>query len=256
MDNIFEKTIYMTAWWVRSFAKHFLNFLIGKSQTQIFLPKFQLESYSLEESSDGVLLRTSYATYSEISYKIKIKFIECDFPINNKDEQFDSLLAKIKECLSEMYKEHYNMLYGMHSSSIDESALKLEKYIKGDTEMLIKFDRSCSGTPAKKKTPEQQMKDLIKSITINETKKIVTVVFNDNDVQMSKCSEDDAFDPVVGVALCIAAHIGTSKTQFKKFVHKTAKYTRSNVNVGAGVQEPQKTEKLVEKIVKTRKKSK
>ena len=61
--------------------------------------------------------------------------------------------------------------------------------------------------------------NMIKKIQVNEKEKIVTVVFNDScDVKMSKWSEKDEFDPSIGVALCIAAHMFKSKRKFKKFV--------------------------------------
>ena len=68
-----------------------------------------------------------------------------------------------------------------------------------------------------------KLEDLIRSITVNEKKKVTTVVFKDGDVQMSKCSEHDQFDKNVGVALCIAAHLSGSKTKFKEFVNKNTR---------------------------------
>lgn len=63
-----------------------------------------------------------------------------------------------------------------------------------------------------------------KSITVNEKKRIVTVVFADGDVRMSKCSKSDHFDVSVGVALCVAQHLFGSKTNFHKKIEKVAKY--------------------------------
>ena len=61
---------------------------------------------------------------------------------------------------------------------------------------------------------------LVRSITVNEQKKIVTVVFQGGDVRMQKCSAKDEFDPYIGVALCVAQHTFGSKTKFKKQVNK------------------------------------
>ena len=61
---------------------------------------------------------------------------------------------------------------------------------------------------------------LIRSITVNEKEKIVTVVFQGGDVRMQKCSAKDEFDPYIGVALCVAQHTFGSKTKFKKQVRK------------------------------------
>lgn len=70
------------------------------------------------------------------------------------------------------------------------------------------------------KLTKSQGENMIQKIQVNEKKKIVTVVFEDScDVQMVKCSDKDEFDPLIGVALCIAAHVFHSKTKFKKFVN-------------------------------------
>ena len=65
---------------------------------------------------------------------------------------------------------------------------------------------------------KDMFKELIKSITVNKDKKIVTVVFNDKDVKMSKCSEHDTFDINIAVAICIAAHFAGSKSEFRNVV--------------------------------------
>lgn len=63
----------------------------------------------------------------------------------------------------------------------------------------------------------------VKSILVNEDKKVVTVIFADGDVQMSKCSSEDRFDVTVGVALCYLYHIQGSKNQAHKFIKGKAK---------------------------------
>ena len=67
---------------------------------------------------------------------------------------------------------------------------------------------------------------MIKSVTANEEKRIVTVVFKDGDVRMSKCSKEDDFDLEVGIALCVAAHMFGSKNLFKKFVDSQKKKSK------------------------------
>ena len=62
---------------------------------------------------------------------------------------------------------------------------------------------------------------LIKSITLNDKKKITTVVFADDDVKMVKCGENDTYNPETGIVYCIALkYSGLSKTQFKKMIDK------------------------------------
>ena len=91
-----------------------------------------------------------------------------------------------------------------------------------------------------KRNEETEVLDAnILSITVNEPKKIVTVVFGDNDVQMAACTKDDKFDVNVGVALCIAYHIYGTKNAFHKEVEKKASYAKPRRQLKAA-QEKQK----------------
>lgn len=59
----------------------------------------------------------------------------------------------------------------------------------------------------------------IKSITLNDKKKITTVVFTDGDTKMVKCGENDTYSPEMGIVYCMALkYSGLSKTQFKKMI--------------------------------------
>ena len=60
---------------------------------------------------------------------------------------------------------------------------------------------------------------IIKSATINEDKKKVTLVFDKNDYTISSCTENDEFDPAIGVALALAYKCFGSKTKFHKWVN-------------------------------------
>lgn len=70
---------------------------------------------------------------------------------------------------------------------------------------------------------ENDMKDQIRSILINEEEKLITVVFKDGDVQIVKCAKVDIMDDEIGVSLAIARHFFKSKTQLRKFISKKAK---------------------------------
>ena len=59
----------------------------------------------------------------------------------------------------------------------------------------------------------------IKSTTINEDKKKVTLVFDKNDYTIATCTENDEFDPAIGVALAFAYKYFGSKTKFHKWVN-------------------------------------
>lgn len=63
----------------------------------------------------------------------------------------------------------------------------------------------------------------MRSILINEEKRIVTVVFHNGDVRIVKCAPGDDFDPEIGVCLAIARHKLGSKTQIRKIVGCKAK---------------------------------
>lgn len=58
----------------------------------------------------------------------------------------------------------------------------------------------------------------ISSVTVNETKRIVTVVFKDGDVQIVHCNEEDNFDVEIGIALAIAHRFCGSIGKFHKEV--------------------------------------
>lgn len=61
--------------------------------------------------------------------------------------------------------------------------------------------------------------NLIKSVTLNDKKKVTTVVFTDNDVKMVKCGDNDEYSAEMGIVYCIALkYSGLSKTQFKKMI--------------------------------------
>lgn len=71
--------------------------------------------------------------------------------------------------------------------------------------------------------------DVIRNIYVNESEKVIVVVFKDGEKQIVKCSPDDEFDIEVGVALAIARYCFGSKTQFRKFIQKNAKFKKEKV---------------------------
>ena len=78
----------------------------------------------------------------------------------------------------------------------------------------------------KKEEKQEEVNKMIKSVTINEDKKIITVVFKDGDVQMSKCDDKDTFDVGIGISLACTAHLFGSKNKFKKFVEVQKKKSK------------------------------
>lgn len=71
-----------------------------------------------------------------------------------------------------------------------------------------------------KKTEEDRRISLIRSITVNKRKRLITVVFRDGCVEIIKCHKEDHFDVNVGVALAIAKHLYGSKNKFHKEVER------------------------------------
>ncbi len=65
--------------------------------------------------------------------------------------------------------------------------------------------------------------DYMRSILINEEKRVVTVVFHNGDVRIVKCAPGDDFDPEIGVCLAIARHKLGSKSQVRKVIGRKAK---------------------------------
>ena len=107
---------------------------------------------------------------------------------------FERRLWEIDSNKSDDISDALSWFYG---DSFERTAKKVEKL----------FDDSCT----------------IKSITLNEDKKITTVVFGDGSVKMSKCNKKDSYDPSIGVAMCIAYKIFDSKTKFHKYVNDNGK---------------------------------
>lgn len=68
--------------------------------------------------------------------------------------------------------------------------------------------------------------DMIKSIQVNEEKRLVTVVFTDGDVRIVKCNKEDNFDVMVGVSLAVTEHLFGSKTKRAKFITEKAKIVK------------------------------
>lgn len=103
-------------------------------------------------------------------------------------------------------------LYHNHKKRIKE-LIKTSKMIKSKEEcnQILNYLKG-----------DINMSNIIKSVTINDKDRVLTVVFNDKSVYMQKWSEDDAFDVYVGVALCVAKKYfkdnGTSVTAVKKFL--------------------------------------
>ena len=64
------------------------------------------------------------------------------------------------------------------------------------------------------------------SVTVNEAKRVVCVVFKDGSKQLVRCSPEDQFDPEIGVALAIARNQCGSKTRLRKLIAERARFVK------------------------------
>lgn len=119
----------------------------------------------------------------------------------------------------------------------------------GDCDVLRQVDILLTGEEAKKedleafgKRVEKSLSEKprrvekpsgfsIKTIHVNEAKKIMAVVFSDGTKQIVKCSPEDSFDAEIGFALALARKLFGSKTQVRKYIDCNAKVIKSPVIV-------------------------
>lgn len=64
---------------------------------------------------------------------------------------------------------------------------------------------------------------IIEDVYVNEEKKTTTVKFSDGTIQTVKCHKDDAFDPVVGVAIAVSSFVFGTKKNFHSVVERKIK---------------------------------
>lgn len=67
---------------------------------------------------------------------------------------------------------------------------------------------------------EIDVKKLIKTVHINEKKKIVTVILTNGNKGISRCTDPDIFDPYVGFSVALTYALFPSRTSAVKFVDK------------------------------------
>lgn len=72
----------------------------------------------------------------------------------------------------------------------------------------------------REKSREIDVKKLIKTVHINEKKKIVTVILTNGNKGISRCTDPDIFDPYVGFSVALTYALFPSRTSAVKFVDK------------------------------------
>jgi len=69
--------------------------------------------------------------------------------------------------------------------------------------------------------------NIIKTVFVDQEKKVIVVQFSDDTKEVIKCSLDDDFDPAVGVSLAICRKLFGHATFYKKIVQKKAHYIKA-----------------------------
>lgn len=110
-------------------------------------------------------------------------------------------------------------------------------------------DINCILNGPKKYNKEEYVMVLsgIKNVFFNEVKKTTTVVFNDHTSVIVKCTDNDHFDPEMGLAMAIARRYFGSRTKLKKAVDKWVK-TSAPKNEQLKKKAVRKAEKVAAKI--------
>ena len=162
---------------------------------------------------------------------ITVEFNVTDLPVEpydtgNADKVYRLDQVNYNDVLTEISKEMMKM-YGVKAPTA-QSACSVASvdfmYSDGSKAAVFTTGESLSTiqprvSPAKDFNEDYDaLRDMIKSVTINEKKRATTVVFKNGDVQIARCSKNDEYDKTVGIAICIAAHLAGSKEKLKKFV--------------------------------------
>jgi hypothetical protein len=141
-----------------------------------------------------------------------------------------NIQSEYKRFLATLHHQHQNekielnTRYDLVSMSPSQSYEKANRVIVGlkelsaslETPMIISESQSrrLSDYNGKKITI---MPD-IKSVFFNEVKKTTTVVFNDHTSVIVKCTDNDRFDPEVGLAMALTKKLVGSRSKFQKLV--------------------------------------
>jgi hypothetical protein len=134
--------------------------------------------------------------------------------IQSKYERFISSVTH-----GERYK-YLNALYGSTSMSLDEETKKAN-ILKGLSEALgmpiITSSQTFKLSSYNKEEIYMTIPE-IKNVFFNEVKKTTTVVFNDHTSIIVKCTDNDRFDPEVGLAMALTKKLVGSRAKFQKLV--------------------------------------
>ena len=103
--------------------------------------------------------------------------------------------------------------YAELNLTLDASALLSEEK---EEDMPIRYFNEV----VRETNKELDIKKLIKTVHINESKKTVTVVLTNGNKGISRCQDPDLFDPYVGFSVALTYALFPSRTSAVKFVDK------------------------------------
>lgn len=167
------------------------------------------------------------------------KYFYWEMRKGNIQSEYKRFLSSIHR--NEQTKIELNTRYGLVSMSPSqryEEAKKITAALKEVTESLVmplvtscqdwhrypglQDDINCILNGPKKYNKEENVMIIsgIKNVFFNEVKKTTTVVFNDHTSVIVKCTNNDEFDPEMGLAMALARKCFGSRSKFQKAVAK------------------------------------
>lgn len=162
------------------------------------------------------------------------KYFDWEMSKGNIQSEYKRFIASIHR--NEATKTELNTRYGLVSIALDEET-KRANILNGLSEALRMPITSCqswntypgqeddincilNGPRNINKEENIMIISGIKNVFFNEVKKTTTVVFLDHTSVIVKCTDNDHFDPEMGLAMALARKLFGSRSKFQKTVAK------------------------------------
>ena len=162
------------------------------------------------------------------------KYFDWEMTKGNIQSEYKRFLASIHR--NEATKTKLNARYGLTTIPIHEEAARVvADAIKAAGDSLLcqswhrypgqEDDINCILNGPRNINKEENIMIIsgIKNVFFNEVKKTTTVVFLDHTSVIVKCTDNDHFDPEMGLAMALARKCFGSRTKLKKAVDKWVK---------------------------------
>lgn len=152
------------------------------------------------------------------SFKMELlKYFEWEITKGDIQSEYKRFLASLHH---QNEKIELNTRYGLVSMSpIDEEAKKFNILKRLSESLVMPIITSSQNMHGNKEENSMIIPD-IKNVFFNEVKKTTTVLFNDHTSVVVKCTDNDEFDPEMGLAMALARRYFGSRTKLKKAVAK------------------------------------